>query len=103
MEMSTSVKAVACIFASALTISEILTFELFDIEKVGRNGKILFRQCWPSIADNKTYRGNFNDDSANMAASEMLAEGLTLTIAIFLAIGRYLTVFCSTDSEHRHC
>ena len=33
----------------------------------------------------------------------MLAEGLTLTIAIALAVGRYLTVFCSTDFEQRHC
>ena len=30
-----SIKAVACIFASALTVSEIVTFEIFDLEKAG--------------------------------------------------------------------
>ena len=40
------------------------------------------------MADIKPIEVIFNDDRANMAFSEMLAEGLTLTIAIALAVGR---------------
>ena len=44
----------------------------------------------------------FTDASAKMAASAMLVEDLTLTIANALAVSRYLMVFCWTDYGQIH-
>ena len=33
---------VRCIFTPALTVSEILTFKVFDLDKVGQGNRVLF-------------------------------------------------------------
>ena len=45
-----------CIFPLALTISEILTFQIFDIKKLGQGQEVQFLQLHNSTANIKIYK-----------------------------------------------
>ena len=47
------IKVVRWIFALALTVSEILTFQMFDLLKVGQGHGVQFLQCCPAMANDK--------------------------------------------------
>ena len=48
---SKCLKVVRCIFALALTVSEKLTFQIFNLKKVGQGHEEQFSQCCPSLAN----------------------------------------------------
>ena len=46
------------IFALAFTVSEILKFKMFDLQKVGQGYVVQFSHCWPSMANIKIYKNH---------------------------------------------
>ena len=54
-----STNVISCIFALALTVFEILTFEIFDLEKVGQGHRVQHWHCRRQIANVKIYKRNF--------------------------------------------
>ena len=55
-EISESIIVVFEIFALALNVSEILTFEMLDIEKVGQGCEVLLLNWRHSLANIKFYK-----------------------------------------------
>ena len=54
-----STNVISCSFALALTVFEILTFQIFDLEKVRQGHGVQHWQCRSQIANVKMYKRHF--------------------------------------------
>ena len=67
-----NLQVVPCIFALALTISEILAFQIFDLEKLGQGQGVQFLQLRHSMANIKVNKSRLIYFPPALTVSEIL-------------------------------